>query len=114
MRRYAELFNARDWDAVRAMLAEDVRLDLVSRHQRAGRRDVGAYITNYAAASDWHLVPAWLDGREVFAVVADPDSKGVSYFVELTFVNDRIATIRDYRYARYVAREAPLELTVTG
>src|SRR5205823_10875675 len=26
--RYAALFNARDWPAVRAMLAEDVRLDL--------------------------------------------------------------------------------------
>src|SRR5205823_6393730 len=34
--RYAALFNARDWDGVRSMLAEDVRLDLVSRMQRAG------------------------------------------------------------------------------
>src|SRR6185503_19689315 len=29
--RYVTLFNARDWDTVRTMLAEDVRLDLVSR-----------------------------------------------------------------------------------
>jgi RNA polymerase sigma factor (sigma-70 family) len=35
--RYVALFNARDWDGVRAMLAEDVQLDLVSRAQRAGR-----------------------------------------------------------------------------
>ena len=112
--RYAALFNARDWDAVRAMLAEDVRLDLVSRHQRSGRRDVGTYFTNYAAASNWHLVPAWLDGREVFAVVAERESKVVSYFVELTFVNDKIATIRDYRYATYVAREAPLRIAATS
>src|SRR5262249_17244337 len=47
--RYAELFNARDWDAVRAMLADDVRLNLVSRAQRSGRREVGDYFTNYAA-----------------------------------------------------------------
>jgi hypothetical protein len=35
--RYAALFNARDWDGVRAMLAEDVGLDVVSRRQRSGR-----------------------------------------------------------------------------
>jgi RNA polymerase sigma factor (sigma-70 family) len=39
--RYAALFNARDWDGVREMLADDVRLDLVSRAERgtqAGRQ----------------------------------------------------------------------------
>src|SRR6185295_18693730 len=34
--QWAALFNARDWDGVRAMLADDVRLDLVSRARRAG------------------------------------------------------------------------------
>src|SRR5688500_396568 len=66
--RYAALCNARDWDGVRAMLADDVRLDLVSRAQRTGRRDVGSYFTRYDAVHDWHLAPAWLDGREVLAV----------------------------------------------
>ncbi|HEY6039111.1 MAG TPA: RNA polymerase sigma factor, partial [Kofleriaceae bacterium] len=47
--RYAELFNARDWNAVREMLAEDVRLDLVSRQSRTGKRDVSGYVSNYAA-----------------------------------------------------------------
>ena len=38
--RYADLFNARDWDAVRAMLVDEVKLDLVSRERRcSGRRD---------------------------------------------------------------------------
>ena len=46
---------------MRAMLAEDVRLDLVSRAQRAGRRDVSTYFTNYSKVDDWHLVPAWID-----------------------------------------------------
>ena len=44
--RYVALFNARDWDGVRAMLAEDVHLDLVSRAQRTGRA-VGDYMSNY-------------------------------------------------------------------
>src|SRR5260370_30204863 len=32
--RYGALLNARDWDGVRAMLAEDLQLGLVSRAQR--------------------------------------------------------------------------------
>jgi len=38
---YAARFNARDFDAVRDMLADDVRLDLVNRLQRQGRSEVG-------------------------------------------------------------------------
>jgi RNA polymerase sigma factor (sigma-70 family) len=34
--RYVGLFNARDFDGLRAMLAEDVRLELVDRAQRSG------------------------------------------------------------------------------
>lgn len=36
--RYAALFNAHDWDGVRALLADDVRLDLVARSQRDGAK----------------------------------------------------------------------------
>src|SRR5262249_43646290 len=53
--RYAALFNARDWDGVRAMLVDDVRLDLVSREKRAGRANVGHYFTNYDKVHDWRL-----------------------------------------------------------
>ena len=36
LRRYVELFNARDFDTLRAMLAADVRLDLVNRVRLQG------------------------------------------------------------------------------
>jgi RNA polymerase sigma-70 factor (ECF subfamily) len=104
--RYAELFNARDWDGVRAMLADDVRLDLVQRSQRAGRRDVGVYFTNYDQVTDWQLQPAWLDGVEVLAVFRKPGDERPGYFIELTAIDGRIAVIRDFRYVPYVAREA--------
>ena len=104
--RYAELFNARDWDGVRAMLADDVRLDLVQRSQRAGRRDVGVYFTNYDQVTDWRLLPAWLDGVEVLAVFRKPGDEHPGYFIELTAIDGRIAVIRDFRYVPYVAREA--------
>ena len=80
--RYVALFNARDWDGVRAMLAEDVQLDLVSRAQRAGRA-VGNYLTNYDRLHDWRLAPAWLEGREVIAVFRAPDDARPGYFIEL-------------------------------
>jgi RNA polymerase sigma-70 factor (ECF subfamily) len=104
--RYAELFNARDWDGVRAMLADDVRLDLVQRSQRMGRRDVGVYFTNYDQVTDWRLHPAWLDGVEVLAVFRRPGDERPGYFIELTAIDGRIALIRDFRYVPYVAREA--------
>lgn len=108
--RYVDRFNARDWDAVRAMLADDVRLDVVSRAQRRSRREVGQYVSNYAAAHDWHLRAAWLGEREVVAVLRHPDATEPAYFVELTVEDDRVRHIRDYRYVPYIATDAPLRL----
>jgi RNA polymerase sigma-70 factor (ECF subfamily) len=106
--RYASLFNARDWDGVRALLAEDVRLDLVSRVQRAGKRNVGNYFSNYDRLDDWFLAPAWLDGREVIAVYRDGEAVQASYFIELRQTERGIVAIRDFRYVPYIAREAVL------
>jgi RNA polymerase sigma factor (sigma-70 family) len=107
--RYAALFNARDWDGVRALLAEDVRLDLVSRAQRSGR-DVGEYVTRYAALDDWHLLPAWLDQREVLAVFERPGAARARYFIELTLEHGRVALIRDFRHVPYIGVDLALEL----
>ena len=107
--RYVALFNARDWDGVRAMLAEDVQLDLVSRAQRAGRA-VGNYVTNYDRLHDWRLAPAWLEGREVIAVFRAPDEARPGYFIELRFEGDKIRSIRDFRYVQYVMLDAALVL----
>ena len=111
--RYAQLFNAREWDGVRAMLSEEVRLDLVSRSQRAGRRDVGGYLANYDKLDDWHLVPGWLDGREVLAVFRDRGDARPGYFIELSLVDGLVVAIQDFRYVPYVAREAAIELAGT-
>ena len=106
--RYASLFNARDWDGVRAMLADEVRLDLVSRRKAAGRREVGVYFTNYNRLEDWHLVPAWLDGREVLAVTADGESRSLRYFIELRWLGEQVTVIRDFRYVPGIAAECSL------
>lgn len=108
--RYAALFNARDFDGVRDMLVDEVKLDLVSRDQRKGRANVAVYFTNYSKLSDWHLVPGWLEGREVLAVFLSPEAEKPSYFVELRFVDEGVAEIRDFRYVKYICRDATIEL----
>ena len=45
---YVAHFNARDFDAIRAMISDDVRLDLVSRTQMRGKAEVASYFGNYA------------------------------------------------------------------
>ena len=112
--RYASLFNAHDWDGVRSMLAEDVRLDLVSQRKSAGRRDVGTYFTNYERASDSHLAPAWLDGREVLAVLPGPSANSPRYFVELGWRDGRVVTIRDFRYVPYIVQDASFEFPASN
>jgi RNA polymerase sigma-70 factor (ECF subfamily) len=112
--RYAALFNARDWDGVRAMLADDVKLDLVSRVKWAGRGPVSDYFSNYDKVSDWRLVPGWVEGHEVLAVFRDSPDARPGYFIELTLIEDRVAAIRDFRYVPYIAREAAIVLATNA
>src|SRR3954453_6974923 len=100
---YVAHFNARDFDAIRAMIADDVRLDLVSRTQMQGKAEVSRYFGNYAKVSDWHLVPGLVEGHPAILVFDpnEPDS-GPKYFMLLGWSADKVAAIRDFRHAPYV------------
>jgi RNA polymerase sigma-70 factor (ECF subfamily) len=108
VRRYAELFNARDWDAIRAMLVDDVRLEVVDAAQRKGRKEVGIYFHNYSGRSSWHMVAASLEGRQGLLVYAcapqsqPPAGARPSNFIELTVRGDQIAQIRDFHHVPYI------------
>jgi RNA polymerase sigma-70 factor, ECF subfamily len=106
---YVDRFNARDFAAVRDMLAEEVQLELVNRTRAAGRSEVGRYFHNYSLARDWQLVPGLADGRPAALVrdAADP-SGAPAYFVLLQWSGDGVAAIRDFRYARYAMDGAEL------
>lgn len=106
--RYAELFDARDWDGVRAMLAEEVRLDVVDRFRRSGRGEVGRYFTNYGKIEGWRAVPGWLDGRQALAII-EGAATTPRYFVDVQTVGDRVTSIRDFRHVPYIARDAVFE-----
>ena len=68
---YVERFNARDFDAIRDMLAAEVRLDLVARTRMSGRSEVGTYLGNYSRSHDWHFVAGFVDGRPA-AIACEP------------------------------------------
>jgi RNA polymerase sigma-70 factor, ECF subfamily len=110
---YVDRFNARDFDAVRAMLAAEVRLELVSKSRMNGRGEVGRYFHNYALLQDWSFIPGLVDGRPA-ALVGDPgDPAGTpTYFVLLEWVGDSVLNIRDFRFARYAIDGAELSTLV--
>jgi RNA polymerase sigma-70 factor, ECF subfamily len=98
---YIDRFNARDYDAVRAMLADEVRLDLVNRRQLRGRADVENYFTNYAKAEPRNLKLGFVDGRAAMLVydAATPDV--LAYFIVLDWSGSSVLHIRDFLYAPY-------------
>jgi RNA polymerase sigma-70 factor (ECF subfamily) len=100
---YVTHFNARDFDAIRAMIADDVRLDLVSKTRMTGKAEVSRYFGNYSNISDWHLVPGLVEGRPAI-LVFDPNEPGSApkYFMLLNWSADKVAAIRDFRHAPYV------------
>jgi len=108
--RYVALFNQRDWDGLRALLADDVKLNQSTYPPRAGAAEVGMFFTIYAKFEGVWLAPAWLEGREVIAVFEDRADPEPSYFMWLEWRDGRISFIRDYRYARYVVADAELKL----
>jgi RNA polymerase sigma-70 factor, ECF subfamily len=106
---YVAHFNARDFDAIRQMLTDEVRLELVARTQLNGRRDVSTYFNNYSRMNDWKLVPGFVDRRPAL-LVYDPRllEARPRYFVLLRWAVGGIANIRDFRHAQYAAEAAEL------
>jgi RNA polymerase sigma-70 factor, ECF subfamily len=107
---YVALFNKQDWDGLRALLADDVKLNQSTYPPRAGRADVGRFFTIYAKFEGVWLAPAWLEGREVIAVFEGRADPKPSYVMWLEWRDGRISFIRDYRYASHVVADAEIEL----
>jgi SnoaL-like domain len=102
---YVDLFNRHDWEALRALLADDVRLLQSSHEPRSGAADVGMFFRIYSRGP-----PAPLEGREVIAVYTDAQAPMPSYLMWLEWRDGRISFIRDYKYVRYIIDDAELVL----
>jgi RNA polymerase sigma-70 factor (ECF subfamily) len=111
LRTYVERFNAHDFDAVRAMLAEDVRLELVNRLRLDGKKSVAPYFSNYASRPHWRFLPGFVDRCPAMLVydADDPDQR-LKYFVLLAWAGEQVVGIRDFVFARYAMDGAELRV----
>jgi RNA polymerase sigma factor (sigma-70 family) len=113
LRRYADMFNARDFTGLRALFGEETRLEVVSRVQRRGS-SAAEYFTRYPEISrqeDLRAAAGWVDGIPALAIFRPAASREPAYFVLLDFRDDQhIRGVRDYRYVPYVARDATFKL----
>jgi len=106
LRRYVDLFNSRDFDTLRSMLAADVQLDLVSRQQLAGPA-VGRYFARYGEIQGWKAWPGVVEGKPAVLMQQDERSDGQpDYFVVLTWSGQQVSSIQDFFFARYAIADA--------
>ena len=108
LRRYADLFNAHDWDELRALLGAESRLEVVSRVQHPRAVDAGYYdrYAAYTETEDLRAEAGFVDGAPVIAIFSPPSSREPAYFVLLEVSGGRISLIRDFRYVPYIAVNA--------
>jgi len=100
---YVHLFRSGDFDAIRAMLADDVKLDLVNRLEWKGRDKIGLYFTRYAEETKWRFAFGAVEGQPAMLVF---DGTGPmdrpAHFVLIGWSDSRIIEIRDFLFAPYV------------
>ena len=100
---FVDLFRSGDFDAIRAMLADDVKLDLVNRLQLEGRDKIAPYFTRYAEVTKWRFALGAVEGRPAMLVFDGdrPDGKTFAFRPD-RLVGGRIVAIRDFLFAPYV------------
>src|SRR5260370_33268842 len=99
---YVDGFRAGDFDAVRAMLADDVTLDLVAKFRKRGRTEVGEYYSRYAASEQWTFAPAVVDGRgAMLGYDREGSLETPAYFVALDIERGSVVPVHDFLFARY-------------
>lgn len=107
LQRYVDLFNDRDWDGLRALLAEESQLEIVSRMRH--RAISAGYYDRYAQILKTEEIRAeagFVDGVPVIAMFRPASSRAPAYFIVLASSGGRVSLIRDFRYIPYIASDA--------
>ncbi|MGB6489467.1 MAG: sigma-70 family RNA polymerase sigma factor [Steroidobacteraceae bacterium] len=99
---YVHLFQVGDFDAIRAMLADDVKLDLVNRLKLEGRDKIGLYFTRYAEEEKWRFALGAVEGQPAMLVFdATGPMERPAHFVLIDWRSNQIIAIRDFLFAPY-------------
>src|ERR1700682_1577252 len=100
---YVAHFNARDFDAIRAMMADEGGAEVVNKPGLNGKAEVSRYFGNYSKVEDWHLVPGLVEGHPAILVFDPREPRSApKYFMLLKWLADKVSSVRDFRHARYV------------
>ncbi len=107
VRAYVRLFQIGDFDSIREMLADDVKVELVQRLKMEGRASSGRYFNRYAEEPKWRYSFGAVDGLPAMLVFdrQGADSKP-AHFVLVDWRGDRVASIRDFLFAPYAMEAA--------
>lgn len=110
--RYIAAFNARDWDAVRALMSDSAELEVV--HRYSGRFAGTRYLSNYANNGwNWRLQLAWVDGVESIVTYREQGGTMTPHSViQLELVRGQVVRVRDFWHVGYLLSHcqiAPLD-----
>ena len=101
---YADIFNRRDWDALRSLVRADARLEIVGAAEGVMSGLGATYSTNYTALPwEWRLAPALVDGVPVIVHWRrDGDAWRPHAAIRLWWRDGTVVRIRDYIHVDYV------------
>lgn len=112
LRRYVDLFNARDFDGVRRLIAEDVQVDVVNRTRLTGKKEASTYFGNYGRLGDWALSLGFVDGRPAILIRNPQADDAVRGFVLINWRGEEVVRIRDFRHVPYCLENAEIRAAV--
>src|ERR1700678_957436 len=99
MTAYVHLFRNGDFDAIRAMLADDVKLELVNRLKLEGRDKIGLYFTRYAQETKRRFALGAIEGQPAMLVFDSTDPmERPAHFVLIGLSASLIIAIRDFLF----------------
>ncbi|HEY9065971.1 MAG TPA: RNA polymerase sigma factor [Burkholderiaceae bacterium] len=108
VKAYAELFNGRHFDALRDLLAQDIRVELVGAAVLEGRELVTSrYFGNYSATAGWQAQAVRVDGEPALVV---RQAGRPSYFIAFGPSSAGVLhKLRDFRHAGYDVEGADVQ-----
>jgi RNA polymerase sigma-70 factor, ECF subfamily len=111
---YADCFNRRDWDALRLLIQDDARLEVVGVAE--GSVSSATYFGNYTRLPwEWRFSVATVDGEPVLVHWRrEGEAWRATTAIRLWWADGRVVRIRDYVHVDYLLRFARMEEDGSG